>query len=121
MLQDLTIQSSWVEGLVDTFTSRELHKRALVGWPPTDQSLEALQELEDRGYTEVRWRAPNAQCFTCNDLNDQMWTLDWFLYYTKHESPVFSKSHVGCRCFLIVTGIDQTTGVELEQQTVSAY
>lgn len=120
MLQEVT-QSNWVEGLLDTFTAREIHKRALVGWPPTDESLDVLEDLERRGYQQVRWRAANAQCFTCNDLNEEVWPIAEFLWFTKHNAPVFSKSHVGCRCFLIVTGIDQNTGIELQQQTVSAY
>lgn len=114
MLQDQT-QNSWADTLVTTFVVGELSKRALVGWPPQDESLYILEDLEKDGYQEVRWQTGNSQCFTCNDLNDQVWPLADFLYFTKHEAPVFSKSHVGCRCSLLVTGVNH------EPQTVVAY
>lgn len=120
-MQQPTIQSSWVDGLVETFTTRELHKKALIGWPPIDESLDVLEQLERRGYQEVRWRSANAQCFTCNDLNDQVWPISEFLYFTKHDAPIFSKSHCNCRCTLLVTGVDSGTGVQLDPQIVVAY
>lgn len=108
--------SSWATELVGSFF-RELAKTAA----PTDVSLPELQELARRGYQWVEWESPNGKCFTCQDLHGQVWPLEEFLNFTKHEAPLFSKSHVGCRCFVKVTGTDKNTGTVLPEQIVVAF
>lgn len=81
-----------------------LDKLVLEALPRTDQSTSRLEELLAQGYTEVSWHATNAIDFNCLELNGQTWPLDEFLYFTKHNAPMFSKSHVNCNCRLIVRG-----------------
>lgn len=117
----MNIQTEWTSSILEIFSKKEELRRQALDWPPQDQSLSVLEELARRGYSEVRWSAPNAMCFTCRDLHEQVWPLDEFIWFTKHSAPIFSKSHVGCRCFLVVSGIDVLTKEELPMQTVEAY
>lgn len=112
-------QSNWVNELVGIHFQREHLVRLAVA--PTDESLAQLEELQSRGYAQVEWESPNAQCFRCNDLHKQVWLINEFIAQTHHDAPMFSKSHVGCKCFLRVTGIDQLTRQPLPTQTVVAY
>jgi len=112
---------NWVKDILDAVEKKYKYVKAAVGWPPQDSSQEVLEELQRRGYQEVRWRAPNAQCFECNDLDGQVWPIADFLYFTKHNAPIFSKSHVGCRCVMVVSGVDKVTGEKLPEKGVDAY
>lgn len=112
-------QNNWSNELVNFYFQREqLHKQAA---PPVDTSTAQLEDLQSKGYSEVTWKAPNAMCYTCQELNDQTWPIDEFIAYTKHDAPIFSKSHVGCRCSMLVRGMDPQTGQPLPEQAVIAF
>ena len=82
----------------------------------TDMSLQTLQELLDNGFDEVKWVGNEDECQQCQYLNGTKWTLEEFLSNLRHEAPIFEKSHVNCRCYLIVrntiTGEEQNVNWE---------
>jgi hypothetical protein len=112
-------QNNWANELVAFYFQREA--LYVEGAPPVDESLAQLEEFRDRGYSAVIWLAPNAQDSVCADLNNSEWPIDEFIAYTKYDAPVFSKSHVGCKCFLKVLGKDKLTGEDLPQQIIVAF
>lgn len=110
--------NSWTNEITALFFKREeLYKQAA---PPVDVSLAEIEDLERQGYQWCTWMAPNAQCYRCQDLHDQVWPIREFVLLTKHEAPIFSKSHVGCRCFIKVTGVD-TANIELPEKLITAF
>jgi len=72
---------------------------------PQDVSREQLETLYGGGYVQVTWkRSPNAVDSKCVGLDGHIWSVDDFLRETQHDAPIYSKSHVGCRCSLIIDG-----------------
>lgn len=109
--------NSWENNLVEIFFKRELLYKTAA---PYDYSLLFIEDLEKKGYSEVTWQAPNAQCFTCQDLHKQQWPINEFIYFTKYDAALWSKSHPGCYCFIIVTGADPLTNEELPKAILDA-
>lgn len=81
-----------------------------------DMSLAPLQELLYNGFDEVEWVGNEDECQQCQHLNGNKWTLEEFLSNLRYEAPIFEKSHVNCRCYLIVrntiTGDEQKVNWE---------
>lgn len=94
-----------------------LRKEAITtNWPPTDMSLTVLEMLKNEGYNTCIWEAsPTALDMPCITLDGQEWAIEDFIRETSYSAPVFSKSHVGCKCSIRVTGPD------LPDEIVMAY
>lgn len=85
-------------------------------WPPTDMSMVTLEMLLNEGYTTVEWETnPLSLDEPCMSMDGQTWELQDFINQTSYSAPIFSKTHVGCKCKLRVTGPGQT------DQIVVAY
>ena len=74
----------------------------------TDISYNALSYLKSLGYRQCIWRLGenHAELDICDDLNSKMGDIDLMLFEAQHTppSPIFTKSHPGCRCFLSCFG-----------------
>lgn len=88
-----------------------------VAQPPIDQSLQTLVDLLHQGYTQVEWISLDPQDYKCNDIHGQSWSLEDFIQLTDHSAPIYSKTHVGCRCGLIVRG-PNLPDVEMDAQSI---
>jgi hypothetical protein len=81
-----------------------------------DMSLSVLQELLDNGFDEVEWVGNEYECAQCQNLNGTKYSLADFISNLQHAAPIFEKSHVNCRCYLIVrntiTGEEQKVNFE---------
>ena len=72
---------------------------------PQDVSRPVLEDLLNRGYTEVLWQTnTSATDGACLAKNNDRFDLFGFLQGLMHDSPIFEKTHVGCHCQLLVTG-----------------
>ena len=82
----------------------------------TDMSLPSLQELLNNGFDEVEWVGNESECYQCQSLEGTKWSLEEFISNLRYEAPIFEKSHVNCKCYLIVrntiTGEEQTVNFE---------
>ena len=75
---------------------------------PQDTCLGRLKVLLDDGYTQVKWKkSHSAEDDPCTVLNDNTWALSVFISDITHDAPIYSRSHVGCLCSVIVTGPDE--------------
>lgn len=83
---------------------------------PQDSSIARLQELLAAGSTDAVWNKNYAACPNCVGLHGMTWPLQTFIMGLMHNAPIFEKSHVGCRCSVIVQ--NPTTG---EEEEVFAY
>jgi hypothetical protein len=71
---------------------------------PQDVSLPILKRLLAEGYDGVVWVCNTAaKDVACRSLNGKTWALADFLSETTHDAPVFSHSHVGCKCMIRLT------------------
>lgn len=83
---------------------------------PQDGSRPELERLRDEGYTTVTWRKNDtAEDVPCVDLDGKQWPINEFIEGLLHDAPIFEKSHVGCRCSLVVSGPN------LDDQLVYGY
>lgn len=114
----MTTQSKWLNYIADKFLTKQnelerseleltiksdLNKEAKEY--PQDVSREKLETLKSGGYVKVTWKlSPSAVDSNCVDLNSRIWSLEDFLSQTSHDAPIYSKSHVGCHCTVIVEG-----------------
>ena len=69
-----------------------------------DQTLPVLQDLLKAGYTLVTWQSSRGVKDVCRTLNRRRWNLKDFIRGLSHDAPIFEKSHVNCRCSILVTG-----------------
>lgn len=86
--------------------SASIKKKAISTiWPPTDMSMATLEMLENEGYTTVVWQSSDSSIDNeCMLLDNEEWLIADFINATSYNAPIFSKSHVGCKCRLIVSG-----------------
>jgi hypothetical protein len=70
-----------------------------------DVSLPIFQDLLRKGYTDTKWQtnagATDVECIS-KDLDAL--PLKDFLYGLAHNAPIYEKTHIGCRCSVLVTG-----------------
>ena len=94
------------EYVTEQSRTASLSKKAInTIWPPTDTSLPTLEILLNEGYDTVEWEAsPTTIDAECLSLDGQKWPLEEFINNTSYGAPIFSKSHVGCKCTISVTG-----------------
>lgn len=72
---------------------------------PQDISREKLEILKTEEYAKVTWKSSSSAVDSkCLELNEKFWTIDDFLSQTSHDAPIYSKSHVGCTCSVVVEG-----------------
>ena len=88
--------------------SDKLEKAAAV----QDESLGQLTDLQSQGYTTCVWQASWAPCNKCRTMNGQSFPIAAFVSGLTFSAPVFERSHVGCRCTILVQ--NPTTGDEVE-------
>lgn len=72
---------------------------------PQDVSLPILEDLLGQGYDNTRWvtnaGATDGPCLVKDgDTQD----LTSFVSGLLHAAPIFEKTHVGCKCHVIVSG-----------------
>lgn len=85
-------------------------------WPPTDMSKVTLEMLRNEGYEIVTWESsPTSLDMACAMLDGEQWNIDDFISGLSYNAPIFEKSHVGCKCRLIVSGKN------LKDEIVTAY
>lgn len=70
-----------------------------------DVSLPVLQDLLGQGYDMTDWATDaGAQDAACIAKNLEKKPLADFIGETQYEAPIYSKTHVGCKCGVRVTG-----------------
>lgn len=108
----MIIQSKWLQNVTNEFLNIEDSGRTIIcdlkkeaREYPQDISREKLEILKTENYVKVTWKtSQSAVDSKCLELNNNFWTIDDFLSQTAHDAPIYSKSHVGCTCSLIVEG-----------------
>ena len=73
---------------------------------PQDVCLSILEDLLNQGYTTVTWQQSSRPCSDCRRMNNKKWDLEKFIKDTSYNAAIFSKTHVGCQCTLLVEGPD---------------
>jgi hypothetical protein len=75
--------------------------------PKNDHSYNTFKYLESLGYRDAVWTLAEAHSKPdiCDDLQGLSFTTDWLLFTSQHNppSPIFSRSHPDCRCFVTCT------------------
>lgn len=95
----MKLHSNWITGLTNKFFNIEAREY------PQDVSREKLEILKSEGYIKVTWKmSPGTVDSKCVDLNGASWSIEDFLSQTSHDAPIYSKSHVGCHCSIIIEG-----------------
>jgi len=83
--------------------------------PKDDHSYSALEYLKSLGYTECLWSLSehHPKYDTCDVLDAMMIPIRSIIDNAKYTppSPIFSISHPGCACYLIVTGPATPDGI----------
>jgi len=70
-----------------------------------DMSMPVLQDLLDQGYDQCIWRLSTLHdeqdgYDICDELAGNEFSIEALISEADYEAPIFSKSHVGCACFL---------------------
>lgn len=74
---------------------------------PKDVSLPIFQDYLGQGYNDTEWMTdPGATDSACLMKNGDHMGLEEFISQTQYDACIFSKSHVGCRCLIKLTGPD---------------
>ncbi len=72
--------------------------------PKNDHSYNSLKYLFSLGYRDATWTLAESheKEDACDDLNGLQFTTDWLLFAAQHDppSPIYSRSHPDCRCFI---------------------
>jgi hypothetical protein len=72
---------------------------------PQDVSLPVFQELLGQGYDSVLWRTnPGATDGPCLVRNGDTFPLADFISGLQYAAPIYEKTHVGCKCQMVVSG-----------------
>jgi hypothetical protein len=80
-------------------------KASLSKWAADiDMSRSTLEDLMEQGYNLVTWRTSPGACNKCRKLNNKKWYAKDFILQLLHDAPIYERSHVNCRCELLVTG-----------------
>jgi hypothetical protein len=75
---------------------------------PQDVSGPIFERLLSEGYTEAKWRTnPGAMDAICISKDNETMSLADFISNTQYNAPIYSKTHVGCNCSIIVSGVDK--------------
>ena len=77
-----------------------------------DNSLGQLTDLMNQGFTTCVWQKSWAPCPKCVGLHGSTYNIQYFISGLAHGAPIFEKSHVNCRCVILVQ--NPTTGDEVE-------
>jgi len=97
--------NDWDKNLAAKAIRAERLNKQSIGNTRQDLSLPVLENLVDRGYTQVEWDSGNSRHSRCVDLNKQKWAIDQFISGLLHSAPIFEKSHPGdLNCTVLVTG-----------------
>jgi len=72
---------------------------------PQDVCLPILEDLLNRGYDMTHWETNAAATDgPCLVKDGDLEGLSEFLARATHSAPIFSSTHVGCKCRIKVTG-----------------
>ena len=74
---------------------------------PVDETLSILEGLRDEGYENVMFAAHIGACDECRSHDGETKSIDQVIAETEYAAPIYSWSHIGCLCELIVMGPDK--------------
>ncbi len=74
---------------------------------PQDISRPIFEDLLSRGYVDTQWETnPGATDGPCLVKNGDRLPLAELIAGLVHDAPIYEKTHVGCKCQVIVSGPD---------------
>jgi hypothetical protein len=71
-----------------------------------DESLDILQDLLQQGFTDVEWIYRSYKCPKCRAMDGKKFKLKDFIANLQYAAPIFEKSHVGCKCLVVVKNLN---------------
>ena len=71
---------------------------------PVERTLPILRRLLSEGYDTAIFEATSGKCALCRSLDGREKTLEDLISDTEYDAPIYSWSHVNCRCTIRVTG-----------------
>lgn len=91
-----------------SITSHDEFLASVVQAAPQDVSAPIFERLLSEGYTETEWVTnPGATDGPCIAKNGDKMPLIEFLANTMYNAPIYSKTHVSCKCSVRVSGPDK--------------
>ena len=76
---------------------------------PVDHSYESLVELQEKGYTDVRFVARDVACPICRRVHNLKVNIEKLISETEYDASIYTLAHPGCNCFLEASGKDLRT------------